>query len=83
MAVAMDAWMQSVSDARAKGDMHAVKWLTACWMPYPLTMRQAAKAGTAHASHAVSEPPAPTGPIRNGKIVFHPSTMRRSDTPTE
>lgn len=80
----IDKWLSDVADAKARGDTHAVNWLTAAWVPYPLAVRQAAKDGTAHASPAVVEPPPPTGPIRNGKIVFHPSTVRRSETaPTE
>jgi hypothetical protein len=83
MAATMDAWMQSVSDARAKGDTHAVKWLTACWMPYPASARAAARSGPP------PDAPAPTGPFKTGKVVFHNGTSRAtvtrpaSDAPTE
>lgn len=74
---AMDTWLQEVSDARARGDTHAVKWLTACWMPYPASTREAARSGPPPQAAA-----APTGPFKTGKIVFHGST-KRADPPTE
>lgn len=71
-----DVWLQQVSDAHARGDTHAVKWLTACWMPYPVSVREAARSGPQ------PEAPAPTGPFKTGKIVFHASTKRANDATT-
>lgn len=77
----VDKWLQDVADAKARGDTHAVNWLTACWMPYPESMRQAAKGGTAQPASAIVEPAPPSGPIKNGRIVFHPSTVKREPSP--
>lgn len=77
----IDTYLQSVADARARGDTHAVNWLTASWMPYSQTVRSAAKGSP------LQEESPPTGPAKNGKIVFHPSTKRAAlpapETPTE
>lgn len=78
----IDTWLQNVADAKASGNMHGAKWLTASWMPYTQTMRSAAWDGTSKGPSMV-EPAAPVGPIRNGKIVFHSSTLvRKAETPS-
>lgn len=82
----IDSYLQQVADAKARDDVKAVNWLTACWMPYTLSVRQAARSGTAvrpvKAEAGPVQPMIPDGPIKNGKIVFH-SSVRRAPLPVE
>jgi hypothetical protein len=74
----VDSWLQDVADAKARGDQRAVNWLTACWMPFPESLRSDAKNGITRSAPPVGtvvESIVSTEPLRSGRIVFHPSAL--------
>ena len=76
----VNEYLSAVSKAKSDGDVHAVNWLTGCFMPFSESIRSAAKNGLAVSQREPSAkkemPMEPVGPIVPGKIVFHSSVRR-------